>query len=99
MARRLELHALLETITDNVYFDPPNNFRMQYPCIRYKREANTTVHADDIPYNVRWGYQIMVIDPDPDSDIVELVAALPLCSFSSDYVAENLHHDVFVLYF
>ena len=37
--RRLQLHEILVGIlgNENVYFQPPANLVMQYPCIRYER--------------------------------------------------------------
>jgi hypothetical protein len=41
----------------------------------------------------------MVIDPDPDSPIVDAVAELPLCTYDRFFTADNLNHDVFNLFF
>jgi hypothetical protein len=40
MASRLQLQALLEGVTEHVYFQPPTNLEMQYPCIMYVRDAS-----------------------------------------------------------
>jgi hypothetical protein len=99
MAPRLQLHQLLETFTDNVYFQPPENIRLQYPCIIYKRDFAYTEFADDKPYNYVKRYMIMVIDRDPDSNIPEKVAAMPMSLFNRFYTADNLNHDVYNVYF
>ncbi len=44
-------------------------------------------------------YQVIVIDKNPDSDYVKKVSLLPMCSFDRHYVADNLNHDAFTLYF
>lgn len=72
---------------------------MEYPCIVYKRDARNTQFADNRPYRSKKRYQVTIIDQDPDSDIPEKVAALPLCSFSRFFTAGNLNHDVYTLYF
>jgi hypothetical protein len=97
--RRLELHQILLTFTENVYFQPPNNVELTYPCIIYKRDYAETKFADDIPYNHRLRYQIMVIDPNPDSDIPEKVASMPMSLFNRFYTADNLNHDVYNVFF
>ena len=51
MAARLQLHQLLETFTEHVYFQPPTNVKLQYPCIIYKRDFAHTKFADDKPYD------------------------------------------------
>lgn len=99
MAPRLELQALLETITPNVYFQPPPNNQMQYPCIRYERAKADAKHADNKLYAYTKQYQVTVIDRNPDSDIPDKVAQLPLCEHDRFYTADNLNHDVFNLFF
>lgn len=99
MARRLELQTLLETIAANVYFQPPANVQMKFPCIVYKRDSADTMFAGNKPYRYTKRYMVTVIDRDPDSDIPDKVAALPQCLFNRNYAANGLHHDVFNLYF
>lgn len=97
--RREELHYLLVGITPNCYFQPPPNHMMQYPCIRYEQDDAHTLHADNAPYRYTKRYEIMVIDDDPDSLIQDAVAMLPSAKFVRKYVAEDLHHFVFTLFF
>lgn len=101
MAPRLELQATLIEIlgSNNVYFQPPPNVQMQYPCIVYNRDYQSTEFADDKPYKHRKRYQVTVIDPNPDSNIPAKVAALPLCVFDRFYTADKLNHDVYKLFF
>ena len=96
---RLQLHQLLETFVDNVYFQPPTNVQLKYPCIIYSRDSLETKFADDKPYNLKLRYMITVIDPNPDSDIPMKVAQMPMSSFNRFYTADNLNHDVFSVYF
>lgn len=99
--RRLELQASLEALlgTDKVYFQPPPNVQMVYPCIVYERDAAVTQFADNYPYRYTKRYQVTVIAGDPDSDIPDKVAKLPMCTFNRRFSAENLNHDVYDLYF
>lgn len=101
MGLRLQLQSLLEEVlgTDNVYFQPPANVQMQYPCIIYARDAAVTRFAGNKPYRYTKRYQVTVIDRDPDSEIPEKVANLPLCIHNRYFTADNLNHDVFNLYF
>lgn len=99
MGQRLELHQILETFVANVYFQPPTNVKLEYPCIIYKRDFADTKFADDKPYDRVIRYMVMVIDRDPDSDIPDKVAAMPMCLFNRFYTADNLNHDVYNVYF
>ena len=99
MAPRLQLHDLLETFADHVYFQPPTNVALEYPCIVYKRDFAETDFADNNPYSHTLRYMVMVIDRDPDSDIPGKVASMPMSLFNRFYTADNLNHDVFNVFF
>jgi hypothetical protein len=101
MGQQVDLQALLETIlgSTNVYFQPPSNVQMVYPCIVYSRDNMDTDFADNKPYNRTQRYSVTYIDRSPTSIIPGKIADLPQCLFNRFYVAENLNHDVFVLYF
>ena len=99
MAPRLELHQVLESITDNVYFQPPINVKLEYPCIIYHRNFAETEFADNKPYNHVLRYMVMVIDRDPDSDIPSKVAAMPKSLFNRFFTADDLNHDVYRVFF
>lgn len=101
MGSRLELQILLEEIlgSENVYFQPPANVQMEYPCIVYKRDPGETLFAGNIPYRYTKRYQVTVIDRNPDSVIPDKIAALPMCTHSASFPADNLNHNVFNLYF
>jgi len=101
MAQRIELQALLVGLlgSNRVYFQPPPTLQMQYPCIVYQRDSKETEFADNRPYKHMRRYQITVIDINPDSDIHERVAELPLCSYDRFFTADNLNHDVYNLFF
>lgn len=101
MGQRLDLQAIFEELlgSTNVYFQPPENIDMKYPCILYRRDRLNIVHADNIPYSNKQRYQVTVIDQEPDSDIPDKVAQLPTCVFDRFFTADNLNHDVFSLYF
>lgn len=99
MGLRLNLQQLLETFTDNVYFQPPTNIKMAYPCIVYNRDFAHTEFADGEPYRNTLRYAVTVIDRDPDSEIPEKVSAMPMCVFNRHYTADGLNHDVYNVYF
>lgn len=100
--RRLELHEKLCTIlgSRNVYFQPSGTTRMSYPCIKYNRDRGQHTYADNKTYIYRQAYQIIYIDKNPDSDVVEkLINGFEEINFNRSYVADNLNHDVLILYY
>lgn len=99
MARRLELQTLLEGIAPHVYFQPPPNDKMSYPCIRYNQDNAETDFADNKGYRHTKRYEVTVIDENPDTEISDKVAELPMCKFNRSFAADNLNHYVYTLYF
>lgn len=101
MAPRLELQDLLVEIleSDHVYFQPPSNVQMQYPCIVYHRDFIQMDRADNDIHIQSNRYSVTVIDRDPDSEIPDKVARLPLCETDRFYTADNLNHYAFKLFF
>lgn len=101
MGQRIDLHEILvdKLGSTNVYYQPPETVKMKYPCIVYSKRKPTTKYANNNQYFNRKSYTVTVIDRNPDSQIPDRIAALPLCSFDRNYVADNLNHDVFTLYY
>ncbi len=81
-----------------VYFQPPTNIQMKYPCIRYSPASDRPIRANNNLYGVRTRYTATVIDKAPDSKIVEEMRKLPYCAFDRAYIADNLNHFVFTIY-
>lgn len=101
MGQRLDLQTLLEDLlgSRNVYFQPPANVQMQYPCIVYKRDFARSEHAGNKPYRYIKRYLVTHIGQDPDSPIPDALAELPRCTFERYFTANNLHHDAFTIFF
>ena len=101
LEKRLELHELLCEIlgSRNVYFQPPESVKMKYPAIRYKRNRIDNTFADNEVYRQALSYEITTMDSDPDSEIPLKVSRLPMCRHDRGYCADNLNHEVFVLYY
>ena len=105
MASRLELHnefiELIGSQLENdkrVYFNPPD--RMLYPCIRYSKAAPALKRANDKIYNNTNRYEGVIIDPNPDSEIPDkLLNHFRYCSLGKSYIADNLVHTPFTIYY
>ena len=98
---RLTLQSTLEGLlgSRNVYYQPPETLKMEYPCIRYSKSNITSRHADNIKYVNKNRYEIMIIDKHPDNAVIEKILELPLSSYDRHYTADNLNHDVIRLYY
>lgn len=101
MGTRLELHDVLVDVlgSSNVYFQPPETIKMEYPCIVYQRSSGDSIFADNQGYRFINRYQITLIDKNPDSEVLDRLAVLPLCTYDRHYNTDNLNHDIFNLYF
>lgn len=101
MNKRLELHNKLIALfcNDHVYYQPPENLKMEYPCIRYSKSDITSRHADNINYVNKTSYEIVVIDKHPDNVVIEKILELPLSSYDRHYISDNLNHDVIRIYY
>lgn len=102
MASRLKLHEELCELLEsrNVYYQPPASVLMKYPCIKYSRSGIDHKRANDMIYGNTNRYEVIVIDPDPDSKIPEkILSHFRMCSFDRGYAADNLNHFVITLYY
>lgn len=103
MRDRLDLQEKLVDVlgSNQVYFQPPENIRMKYPCIVYERSNANIIKADNINYQHKFRYEVMYISLDPDTNDVinEILDSFEYCSFVRHFVSDNLNHEVFDLYY
>lgn len=101
MNRRLELHQILVSIlgSNNVYFQPPESIKINYPAIVYRRNSVAPKFADNELYSKMVRYSVTVIDGNPDSDIPNEIDKLQLCSRNNSFQSDGLNHDVFTIYY
>lgn len=100
MATRQQLQAALETaFGTNVYFQPPSNLSLSYPCIVYSRVRAEKRPADNRPYMRYDRYSVVYISktfaeevPDTMFDTFECV------THDRDYKTDGLYHQVFTIY-
>jgi hypothetical protein len=99
--KRQALQTILETVlgSSNVYFQPPVNTKLTYPCIIYHRVSGQTSKADNKVWNFRTQYEVQYITQDPTVFIFEALSdAVPYCAFNRSYIADRLHHNVYTIY-
>lgn len=100
MGSRIDFHNVLVSIlgASTVYFQPPSNYRMSYPCIVYSKEPFDINHANNEAYSVFTKYKVTLIDSDPDTTIPEALARLERSRPSMNFVSDQLNHYVFIIF-
>lgn len=102
MARRLQLHEKLCEIlgTRNVYFQPPESIKIKYDAIVYKVQDRNDLRADDAQYRNLIGYEVSYITRNPDSSIPDtILQSFTYVTHNNTLVVDNLHHEVFTIYY
>ena len=102
MASRPNLHEELCEIlgTRNVYFQSPEDVKMKYDAIRYELAGKDLKRANDKIYLNTNKYNGVVITTNPDTTIPDmLLSHFEMCSFGNPYIADNLNHYPFTLYY
>ena len=99
MGQRLNLSNLLRNLlgSNNVYYEPPSDFKMKFPCIVYERAKLEPDYADNLPYKIDKVYYVTCIYDDPDSDLPLKLAQLPMCVQQRHYQSDNKHYDQYRL--
>lgn len=72
---------------------------MNYPAIEYSIDGIDKEYANGGVYLYHKKYSAIVIDDDPDTEIVDKMCNLPFCRFIRPYVSDNLNHYVFEIYY
>lgn len=97
---RNQLNQALQEImgTNAVYFQPPENLRMQYPCIRCTPATINRRVADNQGYILTDHYTLTYISKSPDRTVSMKLLRLPMCSQERTYTSDGLYHEVFSIY-
>ena len=101
MATRLELQSKLEELlgSKNVYYQPPESMKLEYPAIVYHKAKTEFKRANNGQYLRYNSYTITVIDRKPDNEVIDKLLELPLCSYDRNFKTNNLEHDVLTIYY
>lgn len=93
-----ELKELLGS--DNVYFQPPDNLRLKYPCFIVTLGSGSQSMADNKTYLYTDRFNITYISYDPDDDMRKnVIHHFSMCRFDRHFVNDTLQHYVFDLYY
>lgn len=92
---RLNLDEQLRKIAQFVYFKPPTNVKMHYPCIRYELDSKDPIYANNQKYIKHNVYKVTAIDTDPESILDAGIEDLPYSEFVTAYESQGLYHFVY----
>lgn len=101
MGTRLELQNKLEELlgSRNVYYQPPETLKTNYPAIIYSKGKIDKDYANNAAYRLKTRYELIVIDKRPDNPVIQKLLELPYCSYDRPYRSDNLNHDSLTLYY
>lgn len=101
MGRRHKLHEELESLgAKKTLFQPPPSVQLEYPAIIYTIKSTYTTNADNRVYTGHRFYQIELIDPDPDTPLIDaLLNKFKMIKHVNNFKTSNLNHNVFDLYY
>jgi hypothetical protein len=98
-----QLQEILQEImgpNNKVYFQPPENLKLSYPCIVYERSNALTSYADNNPYRKTKRYAVTLMSKTADNDqYLDKLLDLPMCTFDREFKNDGIVHSVFNIYF
>lgn len=101
MRKWQDLQKLLEELfnSKHVYYQPPENLKMEYPAIRYSMDNIDSEYANNHKYIGFKSYNIIVISKKPDDPVIQKILDLPMTSYDRHYVYDGLNHDLIKIYY
>lgn len=82
-----------------VYYMPPENLKMVYPCIRVKLAKDKPIYASNRIHINTNRYTVTLITTDPISSIPDAIRDIGYCSFDTTYTSGNLNHYVYTIFY
>lgn len=85
--------------SDHVYYQPPESFKMVYPCIVINLSSADHKWSGDGLYFYENRYELIYMTKDSESTLREdIVRHFRMCQFDRHYVVDNLYHDIFTIF-
>lgn len=97
VSKRLNLHEELEAVfpsgyRHNLYYQPPANISLQYPCIEYSFDGVKKVYADNRTYLKSYIFTGTVISKNVDDPIFDSLIELEGFRIIRRAVVDGLYH-------
>lgn len=104
LTRRQKLDLELKSIIGSakLYWEPPSNKQLTGdPRVIYERDGADVKYADNRVYQFTQRYKITIVYTNPNLDLAQTILEhFPgMCEYDRDFVSDNLHHSVLVLYY
>lgn len=104
MDRRLKLHKkfteVLPYLGKNIHFQPPNGYKLKYPCVLYSKVGMNHTYADNKLYVGMDEYKVTVIETDPDGSIAyDILNEFKRVKFNTKFNNDGLYHTEISLYY
>lgn len=89
-----------------VYFEPPSNTKINYPCAIYKRGTISTRNADNGIYKLNDSFDLTYISRDPADEMVHTILIgdsthekpFQMIRHIRHYTVDGLHHDQYKIF-
>lgn len=97
-----QLYDVLEEIMRpyKVYYQPPENLKISYPCIVFENSNALTQYADNKPYTATKRYSVTLMSKTADNDLYkDKLLMLPMCTFDREFKTDGVVNTVFNMYF
>ena len=99
---RLYLHSALETAFPdlNLYYRPPGNLKLEYPCIVYEPKSPEPAYSNNSAYVIGTRFQLTFLSTLPGYSDVRNIYSVPgiIVGNTQVYVSSNVVHDVFTIF-
>lgn len=103
MARsRVGLNDIFKEIlgSGNVYFNPPESLKLNYPCIVYNYDSGDSIFADDSAYQFNRKYSAQYISKKADDIMSDRIATeIPMCTMGRNFIQDNMYHYNYTIYY
>lgn len=101
--RREDLHEILCELLGSryVYYQPPDNVLMHYPCIVYHPNPSEDRYADNTRYIVSYSYNVQIIANNPEFALFDSFPDnFMYCTENAPrFEKDNLNHVNYKLYY
>lgn len=96
---RLKLHGLMAEIYPEleIYYQPPTNLTLSYPCIVYTLSDLDPTFANNSPYSIKSVFTITLMRhlTDRSGLYVKNMLKIPYTRFITGFTSDNIVHNQF----
>lgn len=97
-----QLREVLKEIMGDydVWYQPPENTKLKYPCIVFENSTGLSQFADNKPYLKTKRYTVTLMTRTADNDFYkDKLMDLPMCTFDREFRNDGIVNTVFNMYY